>query len=215
MNMKVCTKCKIEKENCEFNKSRGSCKLCIKEYDRIKYLNNIEKYRKYSQDRYNNNPEYIKTWNKENNDKVNISSKKWRSENREKSVQYSLKWRSKNVDKYNQYMVNKRNSDPIFKISFNDRKRIGKFLKINNLTKNNRTFDIVGCTPEFLKEHLEFRFTDGMNWDNYGKWHIDHIIPLSSAKNKDEVYKLCHYTNLQPLWAEDNIKKSNKILINK
>ena len=197
---KKCSKCNIEKENCEFNKGRGSCKLCVKEYDRIKYLNNIEKYRKYSQDRYNNNPEYIKTWNKENNDKVNISSKKWRS---------------KNVDKYNQYMVNKRNSDPIFKISFNVRKRIGKFLKINNLTKNNRTFDIVGCTPEFLKEHLEFRFTNGMSWDNYGKWHIDHIIPLSSAKNEDEVYKLCHYTNLQPLWAEDNIKKSNKILINK
>jgi hypothetical protein len=51
-----------------------------------------------------------------------------------------------------------------------------------------------------------------MSWDNYGKWHIDHIIPLSSANNEDEVYKLCHHTNLQPLWAEDNLKKSNKIL---
>ena len=51
-----------------------------------------------------------------------------------------------------------------------------------------------------------------MSWDNYGDWHIDHIIPLSSAKTEEEIYKLAHYTNLQPLWAEDNIKKSNKIL---
>ena len=51
-----------------------------------------------------------------------------------------------------------------------------------------------------------------MSWDNYGKWHIDHIIPLSSANSEDDIYKLCHYTNLQPLWAEDNLKKSNKIL---
>lgn len=212
--MKVCTKCKIEKELTEFSKGRGSCKLCVKEYDRVKYLNNIEKYRKYSRDRYSENPEYVKTWNKINKDKIDITAKKWRDENKEKSVQYTLKWRSKNVDKYNRYMVNKRNSDPIFKLSFNVRKRIGKFLKTNNLKKNNKTFDIVELSPIELKGYLEKKFIEGMSWDNYGEWHIDHIIPLSSATNEDEVYKLCHYTNLQPLWAEDNIKKSNKILIN-
>jgi len=52
-----------------------------------------------------------------------------------------------------------------------------------------------------------------MNLDNQGKWHIDHIIPLSSAKTEGEFYELCHYTNLQPLWAENNIKKSNKIIV--
>jgi hypothetical protein len=87
-----------------------------------------------------------------------------------------------------------------------------KYLKIFNITKRNKTFNIVGCSPQFLKEHLENQFIDGMDWDNRGEWHIDHIIPLSSAKTEDELYKLCHYTNLQPLWAEDNLKKSNKIL---
>jgi hypothetical protein len=51
-----------------------------------------------------------------------------------------------------------------------------------------------------------------MSWDNHGEWHIDHIIPLSSAKNENDVYTLCHYTNLQPLWAEENLRKSNKII---
>jgi hypothetical protein len=91
--------------------------------------------------------------------------------------------------------------------------RLVKYLTILNITKTNKTFEIVGCTPEFLKEHLEKQFTDGMTWENRNKWHIDHIVPLSSAKTEDELYKLCHYTNLQPLWAEENMKKSNKIII--
>ena len=93
------------------------------------------------------------------------------------------------------------------------RNRINVFLRKNNITKKNQTFNIVGCSPEFLKEHLEKQFTEGMSWELMGKnIHIDHIIPLSSAKTEDEILKLCHYTNLQPLWAEDNLKKSDKIL---
>lgn len=85
------------------------------------------------------------------------------------------------------------------------------FMKSNNITKRNRTFEIVGCSPEYLKEHLEKQFTDGMSWEKLGKEiHIDHIIPLASAKNEEEVYRLCHYSNLQPLWAIDNIKKGSK-----
>ena len=87
--------------------------------------------------------------------------------------------------------------------------RIRIFMKSKNITKKNKTFEIVGCTPEELKKHLENQFTDGMSWENHGLigWHIDHIIPLSSAKNEDDIIKLCHYMNLQPLWSLDNIKK--------
>lgn len=65
-----------------------------------------------------------------------------------------------------------------------------------------------------MRNYLENKFIDGMTWDNKGfyGWHIDHIIPLSSAKTEEEIYKLCHYSNLQPLWAEDNMKKGDKIL---
>lgn len=87
--------------------------------------------------------------------------------------------------------------------------------------KSQRTEDILGCSMKYFKGHLETQFQEGMNWDNYGKinsetnkvWHIDHKIPLTSAKTEEDIIKLCHYSNLQPLWALENIKKSNKICI--
>jgi hypothetical protein len=117
-----------------------------------------------------------------------------------------------NREKRNNYISDRKLNNPIYRLSHIVRNRIKQFLKTNNITKKNKTFDIVGCTPEFLKEHLERKFTEGMSWDNQGKWHIDHIVPLSSAKTDEEIYKLCHYTNLQPLWAKDNLKKGDKII---
>ena len=105
-------------------------------------------------------------------------------------------------------------SDPIFKIGKNIRNRLNEFFKIQRLTKRNKTFIMVGCTPKFLKQHLEKQFKPGMTWKNHSLhgWHVDHRIPLSSAKTIEEAEKLAHYTNLQPMWATDNIKKSNKII---
>ena len=95
----------------------------------------------------------------------------------------------------------------------NLRSRLIQFLSSHKLHKDNKTFNIIGCSPEFLKEYLENKFTEGMSWNKMGESiHIDHIIPLSSAKNEEEVYELCHYTNLQPLWAEDNLRKGSKVL---
>lgn len=79
------------------------------------------------------------------------------------------------------------------------------------MNKNNKTFDIVGIKPDELRLYIENKFTKGMTWDNYGKWHIDHIIPLDYGETIDEIYKLCYYTNLQPLWGEDNLKKGKKL----
>ena len=129
-------------------------------------------------------------------------------------------WRTTNKEHFSEYIKNynknKTESDPLFKLIKNVRCRVSEFLKGRKLQKNNRTFNIVGCTPIKLKTYLEEQFVDGMSWNNYGiyGWHIDHIIPLSSAKTEEEIFKLCHYTNLQPLWAVDNLKKSNKLIIN-
>ena len=111
------------------------------------------------------------------------------------------------------YEKERRKLDPIYKLTGNIRTRLNQFYKAKNISKTNPTFIMVGCTPEFLKKYLEKQFEPGMTWRNhtYYGWHIDHIIPLSSVKTSKEIYKLCHYTNLRPMWGIDNIKKGNKI----
>ncbi len=104
------------------------------------------------------------------------------------------------------------NSDLIFKLIRYSRNRINHYFKSKNYKKNNKSFNFIGCSPEELKEHLESQFIDGMTWNNRSEWHIDHIIPLSSAKTEEELHKLFHYTNLQPLWAKDNLIKGKKTI---
>ena len=220
METKVCSKCKEDKKVCEFGNSKSSkdgllycCKKC-----------NSERGKKYVKENPKKVLEQQKKWRDKNPEWVYNRHKKWREENPEKVKELKKNWIDKNPKKRKQYRENhkprkrerrkeSRDTDPVFNLTNRMRCRLWKYLKIFEITKKNKTFDIVGCTPEFLKEHLEKQFTEGMSWELLGKHiHIDHIIPLSSAKTEDELYKLCHYTNLQPLWAEDNLKKSNKIL---
>jgi len=77
--------------------------------------------------------------------------------------------------------------------------------------KNSNTETILGCTINEFINYIECKFTEGMTLKNYGEWHLDHIYPVSLAKDEEELIKLNHYTNFQPLWAIDNIKKGNKI----
>ena len=98
------------------------------------------------------------------------------------------------------------------KIASSARNRILKAIKSKKFKKNKRTVFMLGCSLEFLMEHLELKFTAGMTHENHGLWHVDHIIPLASAKTEEEMYALCHYTNLQPLWAHENLSKGDKIL---
>ena len=72
----------------------------------------------------------------------------------------------------------------------------------------------LGCTLEFLEKHIEGQFQEGMTWDNYGEWEVDHIVPLAKLDltNPEDFAKACHYSNLQPLWWQDNLKKSDKVL---
>ena len=220
MESKVCSKCKQEKKVCEFGNSKSSkdgllycCKKCNNK-------RSVE-YRK-------NNPEKVleitRNWTAKNPEWVYNRHKKWRDENRELANEIKRDWLNKNPEKRKQYRENykprkreqrkeRRNTDPIFNLTNRMRGRLRKYLIILNISKKNKTFEIVGCSPQFLKEHLEKQFIDGMTWENRSEWHIDHKIPLSSAKTEEELYKLCHYTNLQPLWAEENMKKSNKIIV--
>lgn len=92
------------------------------------------------------------------------------------------------------------------------RARLKSALLSKKWLKNNHLAEYLGCSLEELKNNFQSKFIEGMTWEAFfnGLIHIDHIIPLSSAKTPEEMYKLCHYTNLQPLWAIDNMKKSDK-----
>jgi hypothetical protein len=78
-------------------------------------------------------------------------------------------------------------------------------------TKKSRTYEILGCSFEEFKNYIDNQLSVGMSWDNHGEWHLDHKIPISFGKTEEEVIKLNHYTNFQPLWAYENLLKSNKI----
>ena len=158
-----------------------------------------------------NNKEKLKI--KSKNYKLNNLNKikEYNLKNKESIKQYKQEYYVKNKELINKKIILKYHTDPMFKLSHLTRSRILKYLKSKNIIKCTKTFNLIGCTKIELKHHIESLFIDGMSWDNQGKWHIDHIIPLSSVKTEEEIYKLCHYTNLQPLWAEDNLKKSNKL----
>jgi len=123
--------------------------------------------------------------------------------------------KAKEIKRVNIWRSKKVKIDKLFKLKLTLRNQIYRILDGEKKQKYNiKTFDLLGCTPKYLKEYLEKKFKPGMNWDNYGNlgWHIDHIKPLSLAKDEEDVIKgkFFHYSNLQPLWADENIKKSNK-----
>jgi len=223
METKVCSKCSLEKNLSEFYKRkdnkdgyRTDCKKCFNKNVLIYKEKNQKKLKERKQVYYQKNKKLLlekkQNWRKNNPDEYKKQTKNYWNKTKDIQSQKKKVWIENNREKYNSYWTNRKNIDPEFKLLMNMRSRLSGYLKKLNISKKNKTFDIVGCTPEFLKEHLEKQFSDSMNWENRNQWHIDHIIPLSSAKTEDELYKLCHYTNLQPLWAEDNLKKSNKIL---
>ena len=193
---------------------KESTKLYMKDY----YHNNLEKRKEYIEKNSDLLKEKRKEYYKNNKEKLNQYNKDYRKKNIEKEI---VRWKvyyetnkESLIKKSVEYSLLKRKTCHFDRLKHNVRNRISFYLKINNFSKNNKTFEIVGCSPESLKEHIQSQFTDGMSWENYGYdgWHIDHRIPLSSAKNEQELYKLCHFTNLQPMWATENIKKGNKII---
>jgi hypothetical protein len=136
-----------------------------------------------------------------NRETKNLASKQYYKDNREKIISRTVNYKRERIK-----------IDPLYKLVGNLRSRLKERVKVSYWRKSSHFNQYIGCDIQELKNHIEKQFADGMNWDNhsYEGWHIDHIIPLSSAKNIEELYKLCHYTNLQPLWAKDNLRKGNR-----
>lgn len=184
--MKICKECNVIKQLSEFSP-------CGKYKDKIYYRGECKDCNSKMQS--SDQTAQIKYRNSENGRAIKAAYKKTRE--------------YKNYD--NKYRQEKRKNDPLFKCKYNLRDRLRKALNAKKWNKNTKFNEYIGCSLEEVKMHLELQFQLGMTWNNHGEWEIDHIIPLSSAKTPEEMYKLCHYSNLQPLWAKDNLKKSNKI----
>lgn len=244
--MKICCKCKHEKELKEFY---------IRKDSPDGYRNDCIECRRILDKRYNDKPETKqkklisnRNWRKQNPEKVlaqkirsrpkqavhkrqkrmenpehfKAINKKYYQKHKERILKetkdtrltYYYKNKKKVIAKQQIYVREREKVDLNYKLT--RRLRIGMRTRLKQALakKSGHTMDLVGCTIEYLIKHLESKFQDGMNWENYGKWHIDHIKPCCSfdlTKEKDQ--KECfHYTNLQPLWAKDNLTKLSQDL---
>ena len=226
---KVCTKCNEEKEFGEFYKDKthadglkSYCKKCKSETARIRYNENKKEYSEKSKQyyeknkaviierarkHYENNTEQKKSYGKEyykkNTDRVAERNKEWLNKNREKYRERNKEWQR-----------NKRSSDIHFIIRGRLANRIREAVKNNAGGKAYSTMQLIGCTISDLKIFFEAEFEHGMTWDNMGEWHIDHIRPCASfdLEDPEEQKKCFHWTNLQPLWALDNLRKGAKFV---
>lgn len=205
------------------------CKECGKKRGKKYRENNKEKIAKQQKEWRNNNKGYSKKYREENLEKCLQQEAESRKRRREQG--YFKKYHKDNKEKRNaqirehysqnkesilaqkkEYKREKYQTDPEYRLKVLLRNRFKRAIK-NNF-KSSSVMDLIGCTIQELRDYLKERFVDGMTWENYGEWHIDHIKPcasfdLSDPKQQQECF---HYSNLQPLWGIDNLKKADKIL---
>lgn len=214
---KLCTKCKTEKEFSKFPKSKKDksglhsyCKSCFNKISKITYRKNRKKILKKCIFYYLEHKDKIKKYSKEYRE-AHLEHYKQLNKNYYQSNKKQLNLRA------NKYQKSRNKNNASFKILKSLRSRLNQGL--NGINKSKRTLELLGCSVEFFKKHLESQFQEGMTWDNYGRgwngkgmqeWQIDHIRPcamfdLTDPKQQEQCF---HYTNLQPLWAKINFKKN-------
>ena len=202
--MKFCNKCEKDKKLSEFYSGRSNCKQCVKQYRKEYYSKNRNKcivsMKKYEA----NNKEYL-----------SVKAMHWYRKNKEIKLQYEKQYYTENkvkiLERERKHNKNRYVEDLQYRLKCILRKRLRTAIK-NNQKIGSAVRDL-GCSIEDLKKHLESQFQSGMTWDNHGEWHIDHIKPLASFDLQDptQLREACHYSNLQPLWAKDNLKKGATI----
>jgi transposase-like protein len=144
------------------------------------------------------------------NARAKISNKNWNDKNPEFQKNYRKAWNSLNLEYRSNYQKTQYKNNIQFRLANQLRSRLYKITK--GIFKNGSAVSNLGCSLAELQKHLQDKFQPGMTWENQGKWHIDHIRPLASfdLQNPAEFKLACHYSNLQPLWAVDNIKKGKR-----
>lgn len=241
METKICNCCKEIKSIEEFYKNQNYCKKCnsnrckeyyqknkdvIKKKTKLYSLQNKNKLKKYKKEYRKKNIEkitsYMSNYYKNNKEKMKKNNIKYYQKNknniREKKNEYQRKYRKENKDLVNQkrrlYIKEKKLKDKNFKLKEQIKIAIWWSFNKKGKVKSMKTEEIIGMSLNkfyyYLLETFKKRY--GYEWNGIEKVHIDHIIPLATAKSEEEIIKLCHHTNLQLLKAIDNLKKGSKIL---
>jgi len=215
---KECRKCKKVLPIVSFETiGKHNCIICHKEQKVKKNKIKNERFK----ERVKNDPEYRKRENKrkaERDKKRRLTDDEWRiRKNKIKNERFKERmkdpeYRTIYNDSKKKSEKERRDTDPIFAMKKRVSCRIRNYMSREGYEKKLRTHEILGIDWPGFKEHIERQFVNGMSWGNRDRWHIDHIIPLDSAICEDDVIRLNHYTNLQPLWVEDNLRKGSKIL---
>lgn len=231
--MKTCKKCLCDKDDYEFCKNRRVCKICYSKRNKEYYSTNKSNI---NQKRWEREKTYIDSLSDEErieyNSKKNDIVNKYREKNPNSSKLYYQakkdiikigvsKYKENNKDKINLNNRERYRNDNLFKLSQNIRNLTRHYVKRSGFVKRTKTVDILGCSLTDLKSYLESKFDIWMSWENHGKyngefnygWDIDHIIPISTAKTEEDIIRLSHYTNLQPLCSKINRDiKRNKLI---
>ena len=197
-----------------YQQNKDSILAKVKEYKKANPQVDKKSYEKNKDKRLQKQKEYAEN----NREKISRYKKEYQQKNKEKLNQISREYRAKNKDIINVKIKDRIKTDPMFALTVSIRKNILKAFRKRMFEKNSSTKDIIGCSFEGLKQHLEKQFQPWMNWDNRGLyngqpnygWDIDHIIPLKTAKTVEDIIRLNHYTNLQPLCSYINrdVKKA-------
>jgi len=219
--MKECSKCKVEKELSEFNKSRrnksglrAECRPCQNVANKAYYNSNPDRDREYYEKNKADITIYKKQWRSKNKEVLAVKSKAYREERKEKIREDNRNYRLNNKEKRNAYERRRRAECAEYRTITNMRTRMNKVLA--GTSKHAPTRKLLGCSLEHFHFHIESQFTEGMSWDNYGLdgWVYDHIQACSNFNQKDpEQQKICwHYTNYQPMWNQDNCSKRDEVV---
>jgi len=145
---------------------------------------------------YSKNPDYQKEYDKN----------RWETKKDSEKLR-NLEWRKNN---YKRWFSEKMKNDVLFFVKIKIRWCIKYAFKKNGFSKKSKTYDILGIEFEDFKLYIEKQFSEGMTWEKHGEWHLDHKTPVSWAKTEEDIIRLNHYTNFQPLWAVDNLMKKNR-----
>jgi hypothetical protein len=223
--MRNCNKCHIDKDLSEFSPKKNSkdgyniwCRNCVREYNTQYYKDNTEKIKETTRIYTKTNRNEILSKKREyvriNKERLLVYKHVYYETHKDTMLEQARLYRKTHRAEINKSLKKYKDKTPSYRMAHNLRTRLGMFLK--GKTKYYKMEELLGCSFTFFQEYITSLFSEGMGFENYGRWgwHLDHKVPCESfdLTNPEEQKKCFHYTNLQPMWWYDNLSKGSKVI---